>query len=330
MEFPVDMSNPAVQEFLSLIRLQVLTPLSLLINIVTVLVCSVIVKPSIFDVIQLYPASISPHPAWLSVYIILIYLFQVGYCLLLVLARSTDTQKALVKAVGASLVFANWAMALWAIAWVLRMFLLSTILLGIVLLLLIYSNIALLVYHAPTYTRPFDMALIHAPLRFFMILPFSLLFPYSLFITLGLSYSPDHPEDYARHPWPGFAVVMSVNLVSLVMILFRRDIIWAIAATWICISIWTASPKPVPVFITVVLFTVLHPLALITALVYDQLSHRQGQIALAEDDADSRRRPARHGQASPTPQAHGLGLAHGSRQEEPGPREVDVEGVWGT
>lgn len=36
--------------------------------------------------------------------------FCVGY---------TDmSQKALVKAVGLSLVFANWAMALWAIAWV--------------------------------------------------------------------------------------------------------------------------------------------------------------------------------------------------------------------
>ena len=144
------------------------------------------------------------------------------------------------------------------------MFLLSTILLGIILLLLVYSNIALLVYHPPTYSRPFDMALIHAPLRFFMILPLSLLFPYSLLyvlasprasrltfcsITLGLSYDPSHPEDYDRHPWPGFAVTMAVNLVSLVVILFRRDVIWAIAATWICISIWTAAPKPAPVFV---------------------------------------------------------------------------------
>ena len=42
---------------------------------------------------------------------------------------------------------------------------------------------------------------------------------------------------------------MSTNLLSLVVVLFRRDVIWAIAATWICISIWTASPKPAPVFV---------------------------------------------------------------------------------
>ncbi|KAF8415209.1 hypothetical protein L210DRAFT_2747988 [Boletus edulis BED1] len=312
---PVDMSNPAVQDFLSLIRLQVLTPLSLSVNIATVLVCSSIVQPSILDIIKLYPASISPHPAWLAVYVILIYVFQIGYCLLLILAKDPDTKRTLVKGVGLSLVLANWAMAVWAIAWILRMFLFSTIMLGILLLLLVYSNVALLIYHAPTYSRPFDMALIHAPLRFFMILPLSLLFPYSLFITLGLTYS--HSEDYALHPWPGFAVVMSVNLLSLVVILFHRDIIWAIAATWICISIWTASPKPAPVFITVVLFTVLHPLGLISMLIYDQLSPRRGRIALPPDDASVPRR-SRRDQRAPSPQPHGHG-----------PREVDAEGVWG-
>jgi len=109
-------------------------------------------------------------------------------------------QRALVKAVGLSLVLANWTMAFWAIAWVnfsppcilaihvgfsslrkvLQFFLASTILLGILVLLLAYSNIALLVYHTPLISHPLDMALIHAPLRLFLILPLSLIFPYSL------------------------------------------------------------------------------------------------------------------------------------------------------
>ncbi|KAF9224660.1 hypothetical protein BS17DRAFT_780256 [Gyrodon lividus] len=306
---PVDMSNPAVREYLSLVRLQVLTPLSLLINIATVLVCTVILKPSIVGVIKLHPTSISPHPAWVAIYVIVIYVFQVGYCLLLVFARKVETKKALVKAVGLSLVFANWAMAFWAIAWVLQWFLASTILLGIIVVLLVYSNVALLVYHAPTYSRPFDVALIHTPLRFFMILPLSLMFPYSLFITLGLAYSPDHPEEYDRHPWSGFAVVLMVNLLGLAVILIRRDIIWALAATWICVSIWSSQPKPAPVFITVVLFTVLHPIALLSALIYDRLCHRPGSIALPPDDT-------------------GHDATHPERPERRGPREVDAEAVW--
>lgn len=66
-ELPLDMSHPAVRDHLSLIRfvshpcdpapiikqtfeshrLQVLTPLSLLVNIATVLICSLVVSPSI-------------------------------------------------------------------------------------------------------------------------------------------------------------------------------------------------------------------------------------------------------------------------------------------
>lgn len=42
---------------------------------------------------------------------------------------------------------------------------------------------------------------------------------------------------------------MGLNLVGFAVILLRRDVIWAVAATWICISIWTASPKPAPVFV---------------------------------------------------------------------------------
>lgn len=95
-----------------------------------------------------------------------------------------------------------------------------------------------------------------------------------------------------------------------------------------------------------VLFTVLHPLALISALIYDLFVHRraQGRIALPADDAESAPHRPRHereherGVPSPSPtrtapQAHGLGSGHGhgQRQEQPGPgpREVDVAGAWG-
>ncbi|KAL4067207.1 hypothetical protein V8B97DRAFT_1978669 [Scleroderma yunnanense] len=303
---PVDTSNPAIRDYLALVRLQVLTPLSLLINIATVLVCTTIIKPSIGDIMRFYPTAISPHTGLVAIYVIIIYIGQVGYCLLLVFARTPETKKALVKAVGLSLVLANWAMAFWAIAWVLQLFLASTILLGILILLLAYSNIALLIYHTPLISRPLDMALIHAPLRFFLILPLSLVFPYSLFITLGLTNLPDHPEQFDRHAWPGFSVVLSVNLLGLVVIIFRRDIIWAIAATWICVSEWSVRPKPVPVFVVVVLFTVVHPLALLSTIMYDIYfkTRQRGAIALPPDDDH-----------------------HPGARGRQGPREVDAE-TW--
>ncbi|OAX38340.1 hypothetical protein K503DRAFT_166279 [Rhizopogon vinicolor AM-OR11-026] len=304
---PVDVSHPAVRDYLSLVRLQVLTPLSLLINIASLLVCSLIVSPSAGDIMKSHPTSISPSPRIIAAYVVAIFLGQIGYCVLLVIARKPETKAALVKAVGLSLVVANWLMALWAISWVLEFFLISTILLGLLVLCLLYSNIALLMYHPPTSSHPLDMALIHAPLRFFLILPLSLLFPYSLFITLGLFYSPGHPEHYTNFAWPGFGVAFGANILGLVVILMRCDIVWAVAATWICTSIWSARPKPAPVYITVILFTVLHPLALFGTLLYRRLSKREGRIAL------------------PTDEGHDTGSS-GRR----GPREVDAEALWGS
>jgi hypothetical protein len=285
---PIDMSHPAVREYLSLVRLQVLTPLSLLINIATIAVCAAVVNPSIGGVSKLHPTSISPNPAVIAVYLGVIFIGQIGYCLLLVIANKAETKNALVKGVGLSLVFSNIVMALWAIAWVMQWFLFSTILQGILIILLLYSNIALLVYHPPTSSRPFDTALIHAPLRFFLILPLFILFPLCLFITLGLTFTPTvpgSPRDYSKwHAWTGFGVVLGTNLLGLIVVLLRRDIVCCVAATWVCVSIWSYRPKPSAVYITVIIFTVLFPLALITSFIHSRF-YGQGRVVLPPGDA---------------------------------------------
>jgi hypothetical protein len=65
-------------------------------------------------------------------------------------------------------------------------FLIATILQGLLLVVLLYSNIALLIYHPPVGSRPLDTALIHAPLRFFLILPLNILFPLCLLLVTCL------------------------------------------------------------------------------------------------------------------------------------------------
>ncbi|KAF8830183.1 hypothetical protein HHX47_DHR2000474 [Lentinula edodes] len=122
---PIDTSHPAVRDYLSLIRLQVLTPLSLLINIATVIVCAVVVTPSISEISKQFPTSISPKPIIIATYVAAIYAGQLGYCVLIVLARKAETKRTITKGVGFSLVIANWVMALWAIAWVNTMFISS-------------------------------------------------------------------------------------------------------------------------------------------------------------------------------------------------------------
>ncbi|KAH9474732.1 hypothetical protein JR316_0013197 [Psilocybe cubensis] len=324
---PVDLSSPAIKFYLALVRLQVLTPLSLLLNIASILVCTLVANPSIREVSRLHPTAITPNSHAMAIYIGTIWLGQIGYCVLLVLARKDETKRAMVSAVGLALVFGNIVMGLWAIAFVMQWFLLSTILLGILLLLLCFSNAALLIYHPPVSSRPLDTALIHAPMRFYLILPFSILFPLSLFITLGLWYTPTPPgpptDPAAYHATAAFGVVLGTNLFGLIVIALRRDIIWCIASTWIAVSLWSAMPKPAAVSITAITFTVLHPLILLLSLIYERFYSRKrpNRIALVGDE--------RGLYNTPTPDPTPANFGQTRTAEIPnGPAEIDEE-TWG-
>ncbi|EIM87324.1 uncharacterized protein STEHIDRAFT_120974 [Stereum hirsutum FP-91666 SS1] len=299
-DLPLDTHHPAVRDYLSLIRLQVLTPLSLLINIATVMICALVVSPSLGDVVKWFPASISPYTPLIAAYFAAIYVCQIGYCVLLVIARKRETKATVVKGVGMALVFSNFVTAAWAITWVFRMFLASTVLLGILLLLLIYCNVVLFTYHPPTRARPLDVALIHGPIRLFLILPLMLLFPYSLFVTLGHAWDPAHKDHYRAHQWEGFGVILGVNLLGLIIVAVRRDIVWCVGATWINVAIWATKLKPAPVYITCIMFTVLHPLTLLAAAIWVTFFKKEeGMIMLPPDEEsdgpreNGRERPAR-------------------------------------
>ncbi|KAF9645230.1 hypothetical protein BDM02DRAFT_3120522 [Thelephora ganbajun] len=312
---PLDTSNPAVRDYLTLIRLQVLTPLSLLVNITAVLVCSIVVTPGIQDIEKMFPSSISPKPLLIATYLLLVYIGQVGYCILLVTARKPETKKTITRGVGIALVLANWIMGLWAIAWVMQWFLVSTILLGTLLLILLYCNVVILIYHRPEIKkRPLDVAFIHAPLRFFLVLPLQVMFPYSLFVELGYTWEPGKPNQYANHQWAGFGVVLLVNLIGLIVIVARKDIVWCIAAVWIDVAIWSAKPKPSTVFFIAVVFTAIHPIALIFAATWKKLRRKdEGRIRLPPDD-------------------NAANGSHTDQREQDGirpPREVDTEALWG-
>ncbi|KAF8153150.1 hypothetical protein B0H34DRAFT_662501 [Crassisporium funariophilum] len=326
---PLDTSHPAVRDYLSLVRLQVLTPLSLLINIAALTVCAFVVNPSIAGVARLYPTAITPNSGVVGAYVGVIFLGQIGYCLLLVVASKVETKRALVKGVGLSLVFANMVMALWAIAWIMQWFLLATILQGLLLLLLLFSNMALLIYHPPVSARPLDTALIHAPLRFFLILPLSILFPLCLFVTLHLTFRPTvpgPPQDYASwHATAGLGVLIGTNLLGFVVVVARRDIVWCVAATWIAASLWSARPKPAPIYISAILFTVLHPLGLLMSFIYARFygPQRRGAVVLPPDDEH----PGlyHHSAAHPRP----AGVTAARPEIERGPREIEDE-TWGS
>jgi len=149
-------------------------------------------------------------------------------------------------------------------------------------------------------------------------LPLNILFPLCLFVTLGLAFHPTphgFPQHYSSwHAMSGFGVLLGTNLVGLAVIIIRGDIVWCVAATWIAVSIWTAEPKPAPVFITTILFTVLLPLGLLVAFIYSQI-HGRHRVALPPGDEH----PGLYGHGAPA-RPQGIEI-------EGGPEEIN-EGNW--
>jgi len=286
---PLDLSNPAIKSYLALVRLQVLTPLTLLLNIAATTICATLANPSLAGVSRLHQTVFSPNVSVMGTFIALLFMGQLGYCLLLVVVRKEETKAAVIKGVGPSLVIANITMAIWSIAWVLQWFFVCTLLQGLLLIVLIYANINLLVYHPHDSSRPLDTALIHAPLRFFLVLPLNILFPLCLFITLGFSVrgiDTGLPNDYSKwHPTTGLLILLGINLAELVVIIARHDVVWCVAAVWTNVGLWAGRPKPAEIYVTAIVLTVLHPLALVISISYNWfVKRREGQIALPQDE----------------------------------------------
>jgi len=287
-DLPIDMRHPAVREYVALTRLQVLTPLSLLINIAAVVICATVVKPNLAEVSREYvPTSITPKTAMIATFVFVIYAAQIGYCILLVLVRKPETKATLTKGVGMGIVIANWLMALWPIFFVLELWLASTIILGALIATLVYANIVLLIYHAPVSSRPLDMIFIHAPARMLLLLPLNILFWQSLFITLGMYWDYGQPGHFRDYAWEGFTVVLLSNLLAMAATLLRKDIVWCIGTAWLDVAIWTARPKSTAVQTTAMVFTILLPVLLLLVYVWGffrRKTPREGRIALPEDE----------------------------------------------
>jgi len=77
-QLPLDFSHPAVREYVNLIRLQVLTPLSTLVSVATVLATEFIVHPTLSGIVEIWPTSISPKASMVGIYLLILFGSQVG------------------------------------------------------------------------------------------------------------------------------------------------------------------------------------------------------------------------------------------------------------
>ncbi|CAE7096156.1 unnamed protein product [Rhizoctonia solani] len=289
-EAPFDTSDPRTRLALKLLRLQVLTPLSVLINVAANLVCALVISPSMADIMELFPNGMTPKTGMVGFYMTAVYVLLIGFCVLLITARNPETKETLVNGVGLRLVVVNWLMTAWAALWALQLFIPSTIVLGIVALLLGWIAVSLFWYTpGGPLTRPFDNLFIHSPLKLWFLITITLDFPLSLFIALGWNYPYNRPDMYARKQWEAFAFIVSMHALGVLWVFFRQDLIVTIGGLWIVLSIMLRRPKAAPVFAVLVIFAVLYPLTYISTMAWKRLKrHEQdeGRIALPPDEED--------------------------------------------
>lgn len=284
-ELAIDSNHPVIRDYLTLVRLQVLTPLSVLINVVTILVTTYIPSPGLGTISKTHPTPISPSPNFLGLYFLALFVTEIGYCLLLIMTSDEQTKQAVLKGVGYPLIFSNWLMAGWAVAWLMQQFTLSTVILAVLAAVLLYTNIVLLIYHAPTRSRFLELIFVHAPSRLFLLLVVMLLLPESALIMAGKFWDPKLP-DASLYQWQGFAVVICTNVIGTLIVFIRQDIVWCIGALWINICMLIEGHKSAPVQGTLIAFSVIQPLSLAGVLLFKMFSNRgrTGAIALPPDD----------------------------------------------
>ncbi|KAG8906784.1 hypothetical protein FRB99_006161 [Tulasnella sp. 403] len=286
--------DPETHLVLKLLRLQVLTPLAVLVNIATFLICGLVIKPSMRDLSKAFPTAVTPHAVMMAMLWMIIFALQILYCVMLVIGRKHETRETLAYGVGLRLVFANWLMVAWSILFTLKFWLPATIILSFLFVLLLWVNLSLIWYPTSS-ARPLDFISIHAPMRLFLLIVFLSSLPQSIFISLDWIYSADHPErDYDKRTWEAVGFVLGTNFLGLIWVVVMRDWIWAAGGVWTMVALMSKRPKAAVLFGMTILVAVLYPLSFIVAMAWHRLRQkdREGVIALPPDDPEQRERVA--------------------------------------
>ncbi|CCA69614.1 hypothetical protein PIIN_03553 [Serendipita indica DSM 11827] len=287
---PIDFSHPSVKEYVALIRLQVLTPLSTLVHIATILATQFIVSPSLSKITKEYHhTSITPSTSLLGVYLLILWGLQIGYCFLIVIAWSEDTKKAIVHGTGMTLVFTNWVMAAYAVALSTQSFIPATVLISLVVLFLIFINLRLFFYYPVTWTQPFDYLLLHAPARLFLLVAGTLFLPLTVFMAIGHDWS--LARDDLSYPWEGFAVIATMGVLGVVIAGWRRDLVWTIGTMWLLWCIGGLKPKSTPVMTGIIVFSVAIPLVFMASLILSVIYGRREEGRIRLEDEETIRAP---------------------------------------
>ncbi|ORX39626.1 hypothetical protein BD324DRAFT_614396 [Kockovaella imperatae] len=280
------------KESMRFVRMQIAVPISVLIAMGANLVCALALKPGLAGINVRYPTLVSPNSIMIGLYWAVLYCLQVGFCLVLLLARKDVTKETLVYGVGIRFAVANWLLAAWAVSFTLQAFAVAEILILLNVVNLLTIHLTLLKY-PPTMKRPLDTIFIHAPMALLLAILFEVDWVHNGFIALNWRiHDRSDRDDYT---WQAVAFIASVNIVAALWEGIRRQYLMTGASIYLLFTLMFASPrgdpdlpssalpKPTPVLVVSIACLVLHVVALIAGLAWKRMRDREGRIRLEEE-----------------------------------------------
>ncbi|CAD6573627.1 MAG: hypothetical protein CYPHOPRED_005180 [Cyphobasidiales sp. Tagirdzhanova-0007] len=286
--------SPSLQQ---LIRLQIFTPLCLLVALGCNLVTVFAFHPNVGEINDDFETIWTAKKELVGGYLLLMYVLQICYCLVITLAKSPATRELVVNGVGLRFCLANIFQGLWSVFWILRLFLVSEIFLLLAGFTMLTVWATLLRYPA-SYKHPIDWLFIHVPVRMFLLFLLNLAIWQNGLIALNwYKYNGSEPDrkgkwekEHDTHAWIAFGVITGLGLIDSFIVFLSQDFAWAASCVFLFVAIILGSvDKPVQVVIPLILVSSLQVVALLasyTWALYD--ARRKGSIRLPADDDDNR------------------------------------------
>ncbi|GMK55747.1 hypothetical protein CspeluHIS016_0208030 [Cutaneotrichosporon spelunceum] len=297
-----------------LVRLQMSIPLSVLIALGTLIVCGYFVNPSIREISRLNPTLLTPKPEMVFGFTALLFLLQMGLCLLLAAASSEWTKNTLIKGLGMRLAVVNWLTAAWAVTWTLSLFKTAEVIIIVQAIIILSIHFTLQSYPA-SFAHPLNAVFVHTTINMMLALTLGLLWMSGGFVAQD--WVIEKRKDAGKWKWQAVGVVAGTHSIVALWELFMRQYVLAIAMEYQILSLLLSSPEVYPPIgdnviirppafnITLIVLLCVHPLACVAGWALKGYREREVRIALQEEaeaaNARARRSEAEARARSPTP-----------------------------
>ncbi|CEH15054.1 hypothetical protein CBOM_02854 [Ceraceosorus bombacis] len=284
-------SRPPPVSAVALTRVQILTPLSILISAGTLIVTSILIHPSLSEISEKHANYFTPSSAWLLVYWGVLYLLQIGFALLCVVGQQAETKKLIANGVGVRLAICNFLLAVWSITWVVASpacFVAGEVLLAIIALILLITAAILEFIYPPSAKHPLDWIFVHVPIKMLLISMLQVDVAQQLFMALEWDVS--HGNKALQHSvWPTFATILSVGAFSALWIFAFQDLTWAACGIVLNLALLAYKipdhDRPAEIVAATIASIVLQGVALFGSYLQIYIRRQQeGRIRLEEEE----------------------------------------------